>query len=326
MTGHKHRPPMPTATAHQGRLALFEATRRPKMRERIVETPHGKIRVKARLGQAHADVLEAICYSRERRRDMPDGGIKLLVDPAEVRRRSRQDGTTLRNIIDDLQQAIIEIIEPKHLACQGQVLGHIDKAARPDGTPITRPNPLGGERALWSATLGPVLSRLVAADVWIGYDPAPLAQLRHGISQAIARYALSHRRQPGVGWHLDTLITSVCGNLDGISLRHRRRELRVDDAALAEIGVVIDGDRVSVQHTRDGVQHTRDGVQHTRDGVQHTRDLADTYSDALSVHLQGRGFESPARQKIKAPPAPPGGEEIKHDTSSTDNGIRSFHA
>lgn len=239
-------PPMPTNTAHSIRLRLFQPTRRPvPVKGETIITPWGKIKIWARLGQQHADLLEAICYCRERRKDLEDGSIKLLVDPARVRKHAGiTSGDQIDNAIRDLQQAIIEIIEPKHLACQGQIIGHIDKAMLEDGTPITRPDPMGGERALWSVTLGPVLSRLVMADIWVGYDPAPIAALDHGISQAIARHVLTHKEAPRGGWKLDTLIQAVAGELDEVSIRNRRRELRSDAQALAALGIAIEDDRV----------------------------------------------------------------------------------
>lgn len=256
MTIGAKKPHMPTATASQARLQLYQPTRRPKMLERVIETEWGKIRVKARLGQGHADVMDAICFCRERRKDLEDGVIKLLVDPAAVRRRSRQDGTTLKNIIDDLQQGIVEIIEPKHLACQGQMLGHIDKAMRADGTPISRHNPLGGERAMWSVKLGEVLSKLVSADIWLGYDPAPLAKMRHGVTQAIARHALTHKHEPEGGWILDNIITKVCGPLSSQQLRDRRREVKADESRLQEVGLRIENSgrprlRLAVEQNRE---------------------------------------------------------------------------
>lgn len=247
MTGTEIKPSFPTTTAHTTRLVLFQATRRPQpINGETITTPWGKIRLWARLGQQHADVLEAICYAREKTKVLEDGAIKLLVDPARVRRLSRQDGSTLQQILLDLQQAVIEIIEPRNLACQGQIVGHIDKAMRRDGTPITRPDPLSkSERALWSVTLGPVLSRLVQADIWLGYNPAPIARLRHGISQAVTRHVLSHKTQPAGGWKIDTLITSVIGGaINAKAMRDRRLELRKDAAALAELGIALDGDRI----------------------------------------------------------------------------------
>jgi hypothetical protein len=234
----------------------------------MVPTSWGLIRIKARLGQQHADVLEAICYSHESKKNLADGSIKLKVDPAKVRRLSRQSGgvgynvagksTTLQRIIDDLQQAIVEIIEPEHLASQGQILGFVEKAVRSDGTEITRPDPLTGKvRPMWSVTLGPVLSRLVEADIWLGYNPAPIARLRHGISQAVARHILTHKGAPAGGWRLDGLIETVAGKLNHQQLRDRRRELREDAGLLKEtLGIIVEGDRIT-KIARGSVEQSR---------------------------------------------------------------------
>jgi hypothetical protein len=266
------KPHFPTTTAHTVRLRMFQATRRPKLHEEVIVTSWGKVRVKGRLGQQHADVFEAICYEREKRAELEDGRIKLLVDPAKVRRRSRQTsgtgldangkGTTLQRIIDDLQQVIIEIIEPAHLACQGHLIDHIDRAVRSNGTPLTRRNPLGGERALWRVEIGKAFCKLVATDIWVGYDPGPLARLRHGGSQAVARHVLTHKTQPAGGWTLDRLIRTVVGEEIGEqTLRDARRFIRADASALREIGIEIDGNRVHVDQRRDGVEQRRDGVE-----------------------------------------------------------------
>jgi len=258
------KPPFPTATTHMIRLRLFQPTRRPVMLTGApIETPWGKIKLWGRLGQQHADVLDAICFEREKKATLEDGRIKLLVDPARVRRRANiKSGTQFQTILKELEQAVIEIVEPAHLACSGHLIDHIDYAMR-NGTPITRYNPLtGGERPLWRVELGKALCKLVAGDIWLGYDPAPIARLDRGIAQAIARHVLSHKAEPRGGWTLDGLITSVAGQLDEQSMRDRRREVRKCAAALAEVGIIIEGDRVRlVEQKPDSVEQKPDSVE-----------------------------------------------------------------
>jgi hypothetical protein len=246
-TSKPPKPPFPTATAHAIRLRLFQPTRRPgQVKGETVETPWGKVKLWGRLGQQHADVLEAICYEREKKADLEDGRIKLLVDPARVRRRAQiTSGTQFQSILKELEQAVIEIVEPARIACSGHLIDHIDFATRSDGTHITRPNPLtGGERNLWRVELGKALCTLVAGDIWVGYDPAPIAKIDHGIAQAIARHVLSHKTAPRGGWMLDKLITTVAGPLDDQAMRNRRREIREEAARLAEAGIILECDRI----------------------------------------------------------------------------------
>lgn len=237
---------MPTTTSHESRLQIFQPTRRPQRMTREFTNAWGRVRITGRLGQAHCDVLQAIRYCAQRHDETGDGRIKLLVDPAAVRRTARQmSGSTLRTIIDDLLGAVVQIIEPTELACTGHLIDHIDEARRKDNTPVTRENPLtGGERAMWRVDVGLAGMRLLEADFGLYYNPAPIAGLQHGISQAVTRHVLTHTQQPSGGWKLDGLIEAVAGGCDSTALRHRRRELRTDAAALAEMGIAIDGDRV----------------------------------------------------------------------------------
>ena len=238
---------VPASTVHQARLMIFQPTRRPREMEQLIQTAWGKQRVKGRLGQQHADVLEAILHSGRRPRPLGDGRIKILVDPAEVRRKSRQDGTTLQRVLDDLMQALIEIIEPDHLAGIGHLIDHIDWARRPSGAYLTEVAPGGAvtrERRQWRVELGKLLCRLMAEDLWIYRDPRPIAAIRHGISQAVVRHVLSHKGSPKGGWTLDGLITSVAGFQPPQQLRNRRRELYQDVEALLSLGIMLDDGRV----------------------------------------------------------------------------------
>ena len=264
------KPPFPTSTVHTIRLCLFQSTRRPKMVEKIIETSFGKVRIKGRLGQAHLDVFEAICYSRERKKDS-EGRIHILVDPWAVRKISGQmsgaqfcSGTTFRRILDDLMQAIIEIIEPSHLACIGHLVDHIDTAVKSStGEKILRNGPFG-ERELWTVKLGEAFCRLVQKDVWIGYDPAPIARIGHGISQHVARHILTHRNEPNGGWKLNTLIEATAGKTTSAVLRKYRERIKEDAPRMAEIGIVIEGDHLKVLRENECDTKTRQRDTKTR--------------------------------------------------------------
>lgn len=269
MTTSKHKGHLPTTTVSAGRLRIFQETRRPEMIEKLIETPRGLVRVFGKLGQAHADVFEAICFEREVKSDLEDGRIKLLVDPYKVQRRAGLSSRKqLDKITDELEMALIEIYAPEHLKCKGHLVDHIEDAKRHDGTKLTRRNPLGGERSLWRVELGKAFCTLVERDLWLGYDPAPLTRLHCGISQAIARHVLTHKNAPIGGWKLDGLIEAVAGKLGNQQLRDRRREVRGDAEKLAdELGIVISGDRVfrrdlegdkASGHATDAMEQTPD--------------------------------------------------------------------
>src|SRR5699024_8638613 len=77
----------PTSTALQARVMIYQPSQRPRERKgEWMETSFGRCRVTGRLGQRHADVMECVLYVAERKRELTDGGVELLVDPAKLRR------------------------------------------------------------------------------------------------------------------------------------------------------------------------------------------------------------------------------------------------
>lgn len=256
------KPALPTTTAHAARLCFFQPTRRPTaLFKNEISTPWGSVKITGRLGQQHADVFEAICWEREKRADLEDGRIKLLVDPAAVRRRAGiTSGQQFDEIVTELQTAVIEIIEPERFACSGHIVDHIDKARRADGNYLTRHNPLGGDRHLWRVELGKAFCRLVAGDVWIGYDPAPLAAIGCGIAQAVARHVKTHKQEPRGGWTLDGLIQAVQPGVKGQQLWDKRREMKASAEALRTAGVAIIGDRVHLGQKPDDLGQKPDDL------------------------------------------------------------------
>lgn len=53
---------------------------------------------------------------------------------------------------------------------------------------------------------------LLEQDLFLYYEPTLIARLQYGISQAVARFVLTHKCDPAGGWHLDTLIKAVSGD------------------------------------------------------------------------------------------------------------------
>ena len=237
----------PTSTSAQARVMLYQPSQRPRLRAGDwTETSFGRCRIEGRLGQRHADVVEAILYCAERRRDVSDGGVELLVDPSRVRKTlsdSRYSHERLWSLLRECMSAVIEIETPNLRA-----LGHlIDQVVE---SPMTRHDPLtGGERPMWRVRLGMALVLLLERDLSLYYDPAPIARLQHGISQAVARHILSHKTEPIGGWYLDTAIVAVAGKASSQDMRNGRRRLKEDADELKALGLILDGDRIKKRGT-----------------------------------------------------------------------------
>ncbi len=99
--------------------------------------------------------------------------------------------------------------------------------------------------------LGVALVMLLEHDLSLYYDPAPIARLQHGISQAVARHVLSHKIEPTGGWYLDTVIVAVAGIVPSKAMRDARFRLREDADELKALGLILDGDRVRKKGTGD---------------------------------------------------------------------------
>ena len=276
-----------TTSVVPARVRLFQPTQRPKKRAgEWIETSWGRCKVDGRLGQRHADLLEAIQYCAERALEEEGGTIRLLVDPAKIRRMMSDDGYSeeqLWTLLKEMRSCTIEIDTPA-IRLMG---GVIESAARAKHTTVRNPfatrfrahaSPRaasearkrharrGGalvataRRRLWVIRLGIGWTRLMKLDLPLHYDPAPLARLQHGISQAITRHILTHRAAPRGGWSVDSLIRAVAGALGGQALRDARRRLHGDTERLAALGIAVTGDRVHRTRPPGGVAQPPGGV------------------------------------------------------------------
>lgn len=239
----------PTSTALQARVMIYQPSQRPRERAgQWMDTGFGRCRVTGRLGQRHADIVESMLYVAERRREISDGGVELLVDPAKLRRTlsdHQYSHGRIRKLLIDLRAATVEIVTPELERNGDSIIGGLIDHVIP--SPMTRRDPLtGGERRLWRVRLGVALVMLLEKDLSLYYSPAPLARLKHGISQALARHVLTHKHDPIGGWRLETLVRAIGGEVvSSMMLRKYRWRLREDATGLIEIGIEIDAaDRV----------------------------------------------------------------------------------
>lgn len=233
-----------TTTANFIRCQVCQPTRRPlPTNGEIINTAWGTAGVKGRLGQGHADVLDAILYCAMRKRlVIGKAGLQemqLIVDPHLVRKTACQDsGSTLKTILEDLTEVLVTLnVAKRGIEINGNIIRLII-----DNLAITKINPMTGlPRAMWQVTLAPAWVRLLTQDIPVYYNPAMISTLPHGISQAITRHVFSHQFEPIGGWKLDVLIETV--GAQG-RLRERRAEVMADAQCLGEMGIIVSSGRV----------------------------------------------------------------------------------
>lgn len=241
---------VPTTTAHQARLQLYQPTRRPKWQERVIETPWGRATVRGKIGQVHADIIEAICrHAEDHRIIAATGHMQILVDPYKVRVTvgggKAYSNDTLWRMLTELRETSITLEVPsQHLKILGGILDRVEESSAQRMNRVT-----GKMRQLWRVTLDPAFAALLREDLQLHYDPAPLAKIETGVAQAIARHILTHRDQPVGGWLIDSLIKAVGADGDSVSMRHRRREIHASTDSLRTVGIVVDGNRIFREKT-----------------------------------------------------------------------------
>lgn len=235
---------VPTANALESRLRIFQPVQaRPRaVKNQKIETPWGSARITGRLGQRHADLLESIRFCAEKTLDRA-GKLWLLVDPYKLRQKMGEHYSfgQLNVLKRELTEAVIEYLEESETEPSvGHLIDNVivSTAERPD--PLSK-----SQRKLWAVEIGIPGRKILFGAIRLYYDPGPIARLKSGICQAIARHVLTHKNEPSGGWKLDTLIKSCMGEeIKSQAIRDRRREVKKDEAKLRECGIVLDGDRV----------------------------------------------------------------------------------
>lgn len=239
-----------TTTVSQARVQLFQPTRRPAHCIREIATSWGKGTITGKLGQTHADYVEAVHYNAKHWERIDGGGLRVLVDPYRVRTSMSEGGKfsggQAEAIADDLMRALvhltIDVPEGPPLKFRGALISSIADSLH------RVPNPLGkgSDRPLHVVTFSPAYASLLDVDLPLNHDPRPFSRLRTGIAAAVARHVYSHQLEPRGGWKLDNLIAAVGAARSRDAVRERRRDLREEDevAALATLGVFVCGDRV----------------------------------------------------------------------------------
>lgn len=229
-----------TTTVTPARVMMFQASQKPRYMDNVkFATPWGECTVKGRLGQRHADFVEALMYCAEDRADIEDGTIRLLVDPYKVRTTmsDRYSHQQLKVLATEVMEAVIELS-----TVDGFTLGHIVDEI--EETKMTRdiPDGTGRKRHLWNVKLGRVFYTLLQKDIKLYYEPKPIAMLSSGVSQAIVRHILTHKNEPNGGWKIDDMIRRVCGEVDNAKMRKSRYLVKQDATLFQSCGVDFDGE------------------------------------------------------------------------------------
>ena len=149
---------LPTTTVHQSRLQVFQPTRRPTMTTQEIKTSWGVAQIKGKLGQGHADLLEAMFKFAVDSKYTHEAGesdqLQLLIDVYKISTSmgggEQYSYSSIDKMCDDLMSAIV-YLEPSDGNVE-RIRGHIIEKI--EESRATRHNPLNGrQRKLWKVTI-----------------------------------------------------------------------------------------------------------------------------------------------------------------------------
>ena len=244
------------ATPTQNRLPIFEPSNKPREGTRTYEVNYGRYKrltVEGRLGQAHKSLLETILWKRELYDYIYDeqaGGdeiiknkyLKVLYDREKIRKylspneKGKYSWQGYNDLLKDMTRTTI-ILEGDKRRISPLVIDFYD-------SPVTKPvhskSPIiPKETSLTTIVFGSIITTLLDTEFGLIYNPKPIIKLSAGISQAIARLILTHKKHPPAGYNLRELVKRLGCPTEGIGWRNIKRALKQDAEQLEPIGITI---------------------------------------------------------------------------------------
>jgi hypothetical protein len=239
---------IPTATVLPARLRMYQPSKKARNIKQVFETKYGICEVDGRIGQVHADLIEALFTNAIKTREI-DNFIEIMIDPYKVRKclsETEYSYQTLNNILKDLMKTVITIKAKDSKKNDFIAMGTVISSVRQLEKEIENKSVeiLGKKRKLWVVRLGDVYCQLIEKDIHLHYKTEPINKLKSGITQAIIRFLLTHKDKPNGGWTLDYCIKSVAGEeCTAAKMTEYRQAVRKEIDGIKNCGFVFENDR-----------------------------------------------------------------------------------
>ncbi len=226
-----------------------------------VETKWGQARVTGNIDQRHLDLLDAIFLWNQGHRLTSEGDLIIRVDSGDLLTqlgRSRWNIRQLNWCIDDLAETRIDLWDKQvqqltstHVFLRYNIpTDAVERPVRLGSRQSPPPPPASKAQEDWGTKNGrTVREKLKAGTIeimvsreWLRirkefptWYPSRVWHLQYGVSQAVARFMLSH--DPGADYLLRTALTYL-----GVPTKHQARateQIQSDAEAMAAIGVTL---------------------------------------------------------------------------------------
>ncbi len=288
MTTDNNEITIPTSTAIMARIPIFEPTIKAKYAEnithdengvkltkditrvvdeteRVVENVYGTATITGRLGQNHANLLESIMYNISDILACDESSMLVTVDPYKIRMSmgggKKFSHAELDILVKELMGVVVDI-KFNDFRVRGHLIDSIINDEKNIDNRLSNLIPGGNQkRSLWIVKVGVAYMQIMKHDnIKINRDPKLIANLKKGVSQAVARFCSTHSNTPNGGWILDNMIECVgavkkdeYGKFDNITLRNRRRDIRDDKEGMVKCGIILEGDRLFLKNSNNQI-------------------------------------------------------------------------
>jgi hypothetical protein len=244
------------ATVTQNRTPIFEPSNKPREGIRNYELDYGeynRLTIEGRLGQTHKSLLETILWKKElydyiyAEQIVGDEVIKIkylkvLYDREKIRKYLSSNGKYswqgYDELLKDMMRTIITLENKLGKRVRSPLV--IDLYDSPTKKPIHSRSPIiPKEVSLTTIVLGSVITTLLDTEIKFIYDPKPISQLGSGVSQALTRFLITHKKHPQAGYNLRELIKRLGCPAEGGGYRNIKRALKQDADQLEANGIAI---------------------------------------------------------------------------------------
>lgn len=233
--------------------------------ERVVENVYGTATITGRLGQNHANLLESIMYNISDILACDESSMLVTVDPYKIRMSmgggKKFSHAELDILVKELMGVVVDI-KFNDFRVRGHLIDSIINDEKNIDNRLSNLIPGGNQkRSLWIVKVGVAYMQIMKHDnIKINRDPKLIANLKKGVSQAVARFCSTHSNTPNGGWILDNMIECVgavkkdeYGKFDNITLRNRRRDIRDDKEGMVKCGIILEGDRLFLKNSNNQI-------------------------------------------------------------------------
>jgi hypothetical protein len=241
----KKKSQLPQSLVHESRMPIFQPTRRPKdIKKWEFASSQGKLEISGKIGQAHRDLIDSIMTLAEDYSDI-NGRLEVVIDPYKLKKLMSSGGRSINDsnikaLLADLKKTdVVAKVKTKNeeVSIYGSIVLEYGESKKE--RPTQRKNTFTTEVVFIKVLFGETWTTLMKKDIELRYNLPKVIGLKYGITQAMTRYCLSHKR---VHDTIAGLIAKLGVNLETTSPRmlyKYEKQIEEEKQEMKELGVEV---------------------------------------------------------------------------------------